>query len=184
MPIRIRRDDTPDPEPAGDQAIVVTTEDEPPGLGPMSAGQAKDGGWTGDTPTQTTWAMVSCECTLTGQAYQLVFRNEGDTFVLKSIDRAVSSTTARDMGGIDGPFDWAVFQCPECGRGWQKESDVEPAWPVVFCSCRSLLCSKRGVQSRKGGTKDGWWWHCPKCGIEAKISQRLDSLDGQALKGK
>ena len=146
--------------------------------------EAEKGGWPESAPSQTTWAMVACQCTLTGRSYQLAFRKEHDTLVLVSIDPTVTPGTSKDMGGVEGPFDWAIFECPECGRTWRKAGDTEPPFPVVFCSCRSLFCSREGVRRKKGRSGEEWWWRCPKCGTDARIRMKVDSLDALALKGK
>ena len=177
MTIHIRRDDdTPEPQQEPPERAIVVE----------GAGQAKAAvvPRSEGPPVQTTWAMVACQCTSTGRSYQLAFRKDEDAFVLKSIDRNVAPTTARDASGVEGPFNWAAFTCPECGRGWSKAGEDRPAWPVILCSCRSLFCTSKGVYGKKGRSAEGWWWRCPRCGIDARVEMRLDSLDGVALKGK
>jgi hypothetical protein len=177
MPIRIIQDESQAEEQQ--PSIAVSAK--------KSAGRSAEGVKEPSSlgiPVQATWAMVRCQCTSTNRSYQLAFRQERDTFVLKSIDRAVAPTTPKDMGDVKGPFDWSTFVCPECNRGWTKGGKAEPVWPVILCSCRSLFCTSRGLRSKKGRAKDEWWWHCPKCGIDALAKVGIDSLDGQGIKGK
>ena len=186
MPIRIIRDDSQDRPPTEEvdpQSIVVATQGE--AKEPADdAGEATKILADKGPPVQTTWAMVQCQCTLSGRSYQLVFRKEEGSFVLISVDRTVDSTARKDMSGIEGPFDWAAFECPECSGTWEKTDATAPAWPVILCSCQSLFCTTKGLSKRKGKSDDGWWWRCPKCGIDALASVGIDSLDGKALKGK
>lgn len=195
MPIRIVRDNTPDgprPDNGSDlPAIVVTpqnteyemqTDPDREQAKHLSAEnntpQIKD-----DTPKSTTWAMVGCRCTATGRTFQLTFRHENDQFTLKSIDRHISDAASKDAGTIKGPFEWGGFECPECHRGWTKEDDTAPAWPVIMCVCNSLFCTRKGVYSKKSKAGPEWWWRCPNCHIDALVG-RLESLEGVAIKGK
>jgi predicted RNA-binding Zn-ribbon protein involved in translation (DUF1610 family) len=128
--------------------------------------------------------MVECQCTRSGRSFQLVFRKEEGSFVLKSVDRAVDSDARKDMSGIEGPFDWTAFKCPECNRKWEKTDGTTPVWPVILCSCQSLFCTSKGLRIKKGKSQSEWWWKCPKCGIDALAKVGIDALDGLALKGK
>ena len=142
-------------------------------------------------PGVTSWALVSCACTMTGKSYQLVFRREAETFVLKSIDRAMDEGDTKGTSGVDGPFNWDAFQCPECGISWTKGSNSDLPFPVLKCSCGSLFCTRKGlrmVEPAKGkGKGEGevvWGWKCPKCGVDGEVKRALNSFSGQTLKGK
>ena len=104
--------------------------------------------------------------------------------MLISVDRTVDSDAHKDMSGIEGPFDWAAFECPECNRSWEKTDGMAPVWPVILCSCQSLFCTSKGLRQKKGKSDREWWWQCPKCGIDAVARVGIDALDGRALKGK
>ncbi len=203
MPIRIIRDDTPgEARPDNDAdlpAIVVKPPDttynrpkdppadqvkQPPIESKAPSIEAKGSPDANGLPKPTTWAMVACQCTTTGRSYQLTFRHENDQFVLKAIDRQISGAASNDVGGIEGPFEWSGFECPECRRGWTKGDDNTPAWPVLMCSCKSLFCTRKGVYSKKGKDGPEWWWSCPKCRVDALVELRLESLEGVAIKGK
>ncbi len=187
MPIRVRRDDVPDGQSSGqaDQQPLITVTEQAAMKGPSGPTVATEKAQpTGEVPSQTTWAVVSGKCTLTKRPYLLTFRKEGDTFALKSVERDESSTALEDMTGIEGPFDWTAFACPECGITWSKGGGKGPECPVIACSCRSLFCTARGVGRKKGRPDNEWWWRCPKCSIEAPVQIGLNALDGQAMKGK
>ena len=152
MRIRIRRDDSSDEHPSDEPDAGGIVVARPAGAKEASdlTDEAEKGGWPESAPSQTTWAMVACQCTLTGRSYQLAFRKEHDTLVLVSIDPTVTPGTSKDMGGVEGPFDWAIFECPECGRTWRKAGDTEPPFPVVFCSCRIEWGQRRQWPDRSG----------------------------------
>ena len=185
MPIRIRRDDPAEPPPLDEieqPEIVVdarSVEDSPAAV-PTEPGETP---WATAPPSQTSWAMVNCRCTVTGRSYQLAFRRKEGTYVLMSIDRAASPNASKDMDGLAGPFDWTAFECPECGASWSKYR--KGGLFVILCSCHSLFCGSEdakdgGLQRRKGE----WWWNCPECKINQRVKIGLDSVQGQALKGK
>ena len=119
MPIRIVRDDETDSgtsEKPPKHIVVTAVSYSPLEQYPVQAGRPNTD--SKSISKQTGWAMVACRCTATGRLFQLAFRKEGKTYVLASIDRQVGSNTSEDMSGIDGPFDWSMFACPECGRTW------------------------------------------------------------------
>ena len=138
-------------------------------------------------PSQTSWAIVNCQCTVTGRSYQLAFRRQAGTYVLVSIDRAASPNASKDMDGLTGPFDWTAFECPECGASWTKYR--KRGLFVILCSCHSLFCGSEeakdsGLQRKNGRSGEEWWWRCPECKINQRVKLGLDSVNGQALKGK
>lgn len=191
MPIRVIRDYGSYEEPAegpARQAIVIereTTATEP--IDAVPAGGSKQE--MEETPGVTSWGLVSCQCTLTGGSYQLAFRREGKAFVLKSVDPVAGKGSQREMSGIEGPFNWDAFVCPECSITWGKGADAEPPFPVIKCTCGTLFCTRKGVRrgtsaKGKGQGQESWFWHCPQCGINQEISRTLDSFSGQVLKGK
>ena len=202
MPIRILRDPLPEPRPPGepepspidqpepspidqpDPPPIVVTGQAGPGARAEPAETTRTAERTEGLPAQTTWTLASCQCTMTGGSYVLAFRKEGDTYVLKSIDRSAGPETSTGIDNVYGPFNWAAFACPECGRAWSSDGGEEAVFPVIRCSCRSLFCTRKGVERRKGPAGEEWWWHCPKCGIESHIKIGLRSLHAQALKGK
>ena len=189
MPIRIVRDDASDSRPG--------EEREPTPIVVDAAASSSHGQYSvpiespkpvpESVPAQTSWAMVACRCTSTGQSFQLAFRKQGETYVLASIDRHLGSDTSEDMSGIEGPFDWSMFACPECGRAWgtgkaDEKGGMGP--PVVHCSCSNLFCTAEGLRrdTKKGG--GSWWWKCPRCRTNRPVTVGIDSLRGQTLKGK
>ena len=136
---------------------------------------------------ESSWAIVPCECTLTGTAFQLVFRREGKEFVLKSIDRFAGQGKSQQSSRIEGPFNWQGFACPECGISWAKEGASQPPFPVIRCSCGSLFCTRNGARKEKSAKAEGedsWYWKCPKCSIDQEVSRVLNSFSGQTLTGK
>lgn len=185
MPIRIIRDDSPEytPEDAGDLQTIVVSGSQERAEDQKPADEAPSMQSQGP-PVQTTWAMVNGQCTMTRSYYQLAFRREGETFVLKSVDPNVSSSASKDMSGVEGPFDWAAFACPGCGRDWGRADASEAPWPVIVCSCASIFCTRKGAYNKGGKGGDDWWWSCSRCGVDARVKMGVDSIEGQALKGK
>ncbi len=196
MPIRIVRDDTPGearPDNDADLPAIVVKPPGSNGSSPMEPPRdeakqppmdAKKGGDENGVPKPTTWVMVACKCTSSGRSYQLTFRHENEQFVLKAIDRQISGAASTDVSGIQGPFEWSGFECPECRRGWTKGDGSAPAWPVLMCTCGSLFCTRKGVYSKQGKAGREWWWRCPQCHTDALVELRLESLEGVAIKGK
>ena len=112
-----------------------------------------------NTPPQTTWAMVACRCTSTGQSFQLAFRKEDETYVLASIDHHVKSNTSEDMSGIDGPFDWSMFACPNVdGPGGPGSRTIRVEWARRWSTAPAVTCSvlpRGSVEIRKRATTRG-----------------------------
>ena len=188
MPIRIVRDDESDRGPEKMHSRPIMVDGISSSFSEQYAVQAdKPKAVPKSIPTQTGWAMVACRCTSTGRSFQLAFRKEGETYVLASIDRHVGSNTSTDMSGIDGPFDWKLFACPECGRAWGtgksgEQSGMGP--PVILCSCNNLFCTAKGLRKDTKKGDDSWWWNCPRCQINSQVTVGIKSLHGQMLKGK
>jgi hypothetical protein len=131
--------------------------------------------------------MVACRCTVSGASYQLAFRREAGTYVLRSVDRGGSATVAKDMDELEGPFDWTAFECPDCEASWERYR--KRGLYVILCTCKSLFCGSeeaktRGLRKVKGGSGEEWWWLCPQCQSEQRVEIGLNSMEGQAVKGK
>ena len=189
MPIRIVRDDASDSEGPGEEHPRPIVVDDAASLSSKQYTVQADipKAAPENTPPQTTWAMVACRCTSTGQSFQLAFRKEDETYVLASIDHHVESNTSEDMSGIDGPFDWSIFACPECGRAWGTGKSDEKGGmgpPVVHCSCNNLFCTAKGLRRDTEKGDDAWWWKCPRCQTNRRVAVGINSLRGQMLKGK
>ena len=188
MPIRIVRDDTSDHGPGDERPRPIVVD----GAASSSSEQSRASADRPKTipesiPKQTAWAMVACRCTSTGRSFQLAFRKEGETYVLASIDRNVGPNASKDMSGIDGPFDWSTFACPECGMAWGTHKSDEKGRmgpPVVHCSCRNLFCTGEGLRRETKKGDGSWWWKCPQCQTNRQVTVGIDSLRGQAVKGK
>ena len=189
MPIRIVRDDASDsqPEEEREPRLIVVDGAASSSSGQYGAPADKPKVIPESIPTQTAWAIVACRCTSTGRSFQIAFRRDGDTYVLQSMDRHVSSSTSKDMSGIEGPFNWGMFACPECGRTWGTGKTDEKGGtgpPVIHCSCRNLFCTAEGLRRETKKGDDSWWWKCPHCRTNRRVSVGIDSLHGQAVKGK
>ena len=188
MPIKIVRDYAADSGPGEEHLRPIVVDGAASSSSEQYAVQAdKPKAVPESIPTQTAWAMVACLCTSTGRSFQLAFRKEGKTYVLASIDRQVGSNTSEDMSGIDGPFDWSMFACPECGRTWgtgklDDKGGMGP--PVIHCSCSNLFCTTKGLRRDTKKGDDSWWWKCPRCQTNSRVTVGIDSLRGQMLKGK
>ena len=171
MPIRIMRDDAAERHSAEQPDIepIVVRRSDTAKEADVKTEETKLKAGSESPPSQTTWAMVGCQCTLTQRSYQLAFRKEGGTYVLRSIDRQLAPTASKDMSGIEGSFDWRIFACPECARTWRRSKKEEAVPPVIYCTCRSLFCTARGLQKQEGKSGDEWWWSCPKCGIHEQM---------------
>ena len=194
MPIRIRRDDEPVGQPEPDpvpQPDIVVTAGTPPEAPAAQIAATPPTKWA-EEPTQTSWAMVGCQCTVTGRSYQLALRREKGTYTLKSIDPGAAPVGAKDsnsssLNQLGGPFDWTGFECPDCEASWSRYR--KRGLYIINCSCGSLFC---GSEESKGGgltAKDSvegkeWWWRCPSCKIEQRVQLGIEAVSGQTMKGK
>ena len=189
MPIRIRRDDPSEPLPQEEpDRPEIVVQPAPAAERPAPAGpEAKRAGWSDGAPSQTSWAMVSCRCTVSGASYQLAFRREAGAYVLRSVDRGGSAAVAKDLDGLKGPFDWTAFECPDYEASWSRYR--KRGLYVILCSCNSLFCGSeesktRGLRKLNSGSGDKWWWLCPECQTEQPVEIGLEAMEGQAVKGK
>jgi hypothetical protein len=138
-------------------------------------------------PGPASWALVSCQCTITGMSYQLAFRQQGKTYVLQSPNQSSAQGVSQDTNSIPGPFNWQAFVCLGCGVTWAGGPNPELPFPVVKCTCGSLFCTSKGLQKQrtvKGSGDEIWKWKCPRCGIDEEVRRNLNSITGQAMKGK
>jgi len=194
MPIRIRRDDEPaersetDAVPQPEIVVNARAAPEAPTSQETSVPPSK---WA-EEPTQTSWAMVGCRCTVTGRGYQLALRREKGTYVLKSIDPGASSDGAEagksnSLNQLGGPFDWTGFECPDCEASWSRYR--QRGLYIINCSCGSLFCGSeeskdRGLRAKDSPEGREWWWRCPDCKIEQRVELGIEAVNGQTMKGK
>ena len=189
MPIKIIRDDTTEGLPPDEQVpppprIVVESSDvtpEPPVRVEEPVKTVAEPA-SSKTPAQTTWLIVGGQCTMTTRWFSISFRREGDTYVLKSVDRAHSEGSAKKYGAVDGSFTgWDDFACPHCGHPGDQTKATKP---VVYCECQQLFCAAKGLAARRVRGRDELWWRCPSCKVYKPITRDIESLDGTAIKGK
>ena len=193
MPIRIRRDDEPAERPEPDavpQPEIVVNAGAAPET-PTQENSAPPSKWA-EEPTQTSWAMVGCRCTVTGRGYQLALRREKGTYVLKSIDPGASPDGAKSgksssLNQLGGPFDWTGFECPDCEASWSRYR--QRGLYIINCSCGSLFCGSeeskdRGLRAKDSPEGREWWWRCPDCKIEQRVQLGIEAVNGQTMKGK
>ena len=193
MPIRIRRDDDPAERPETDavpQPEIVVNARAAPDAPTTQETSVPPSKWA-EEPTQTSWAMVGCRCTVTGRGYQLALRREKGTYVLKSIDPGASSDAeagkSSSLNQLGGPFDWTGFECPDCEASWSRYR--QRGLYIINCSCGSLFCGSeeskgRGLTAKNTGAGREWWWRCPDCKIEQRVQLGIEAVSGQTMKGK